>query len=264
MSRKERKRRKALEKLLHRPLVSAEELQELEARVAASRREFVGHATSWAAVSGFLAVVNAMTSDHIFFLYVLLGWGMGIAAHAAHTFVTLPRGLAAQRQLLARRGLLPLEPEPPALETGARRASIQEELRLMGMRLREQLRDLPTPRVDLEAALEVAERQAVRIHDALAGLERWMSSPGAASAAADRRQALLAERERMVASLESFRVTLANLEVDALLLSNQMGTQGHALDALRTESDLLHAAAEGAQKAMEILGSGRTRSAERA
>lgn len=261
------RRKKSLDKLLHTPLADLDELQELERKVAEARRGFVGHAASWAAVSAFLALVNALTQDpEPWFIFPMLGWSLALAPHAMRSLLTLPRDLAVQRQLLVQRGLL--APEAAQADAASLAAATSEgrvpepatrpeELASLGAHIRARLRDLPRPRIDLEAALDVAERQASRIATALASLDGLAASTTAGHADADRRQALRLERERLSATLEAYRVTLANLEVDALLLSNTLETHGSALDSLRTESEMLHAAAEGAQKAMESLAAGR-------
>lgn len=262
MSRKSRRggtRKKSHLQLAYKPLESLDELQALESKVGDARRGFVAHLTTYGAVNGFLMLVNAVTSsprdDHVWFLYPALGWAMGLAPHAASALIALPRALRVQRKLLAQRGLV--APEAPAAAE-VEGPAIHEELASVGARIRERLRELPSPRLDLEAALAVAERQASRISEALGALQRHAASAAAARADRDRQQALASERERLSASLESYRVTLANLEVDALLLSNTLETHGSALEMLQTESEMLHAAAEGAQKAMEAFQSGGT------
>lgn len=62
--------------------------REREARQIRRRRLFWTHAAIWAAVNLMLVVIWAITwSGHPWFLYPLLGWGIGLAAHAASVFL---------------------------------------------------------------------------------------------------------------------------------------------------------------------------------
>ncbi|GAA4164351.1 hypothetical protein GCM10022217_34830 [Chryseobacterium ginsenosidimutans] len=48
---------------------------------------FYGNLTSYCLVIPFLAVLNLLTApQYLWFLWPMLGWGMGIAAHAVNTF----------------------------------------------------------------------------------------------------------------------------------------------------------------------------------
>ncbi|KMQ66592.1 histidine kinase [Chryseobacterium angstadtii] len=48
---------------------------------------FYGNLTSYCLVIPFLAVLNLITSpDHIWFYWPMLGWGIGIVAHAFSVF----------------------------------------------------------------------------------------------------------------------------------------------------------------------------------
>jgi hypothetical protein len=48
---------------------------------------FYGNLTSYCLVIPFLMVLNLMTdSNHLWFFWPMLGWGIGIAAHAINTF----------------------------------------------------------------------------------------------------------------------------------------------------------------------------------
>ena len=49
---------------------------------AEGRRSFVGHALTFALVVGGLALLNLATSPHYpWFIWPLLGWGIGLAKH---------------------------------------------------------------------------------------------------------------------------------------------------------------------------------------
>jgi len=48
---------------------------------------FYGNLTSYVLVISFLAVLNVLTSPgYLWFFWPMIGWGLGIAAHAVTTF----------------------------------------------------------------------------------------------------------------------------------------------------------------------------------
>lgn len=50
-------------------------------------RGFYGNLTSYVLVISFLAVLNILTSPgYLWFFWPMIGWGLGIAAHALTTF----------------------------------------------------------------------------------------------------------------------------------------------------------------------------------
>ena len=50
-------------------------------------KEFYGHAFSFLLVNAMLMAVNLWTSpEHLWFLYPLFGWGIGLASHGASVF----------------------------------------------------------------------------------------------------------------------------------------------------------------------------------
>lgn len=58
--------------------------REREARRILRRRAFYVHAAVWAAVNVMLVAVWALSGGgHPWFVYPLLGWGIGLAAHGA-------------------------------------------------------------------------------------------------------------------------------------------------------------------------------------
>lgn len=63
-------------------------MTEKEARKQAKKeKEFYGHLAIYLLVNTFLIVVNIMSSTgHFWFIYPLLGWGMGLAGHASEVF----------------------------------------------------------------------------------------------------------------------------------------------------------------------------------
>lgn len=71
---------------------AAAAFRERRARQTVRRRGLFMHAAVWLTVNVFLVVVWLLTDrGHPWFLYVLFGWGIGLAAHAAATyFVTDP------------------------------------------------------------------------------------------------------------------------------------------------------------------------------
>jgi hypothetical protein len=66
-------------------------------RTAAERRVraklgFIGHATTYVLVMALLALINLMTNRaHLWFVWPLLGWGIGLAWHGIAVFA-LSRG----------------------------------------------------------------------------------------------------------------------------------------------------------------------------
>lgn len=61
--------------------------REREARQILRRRGFYVHLAIYLAVNAMLVVIWAITgTDHPWFLYPLLGWGIGVAAHGAAAF----------------------------------------------------------------------------------------------------------------------------------------------------------------------------------
>ncbi len=66
---------------------NSEEYQSAKKRVEA-KMGFLTHATVYAAVILFLAIINFVTSPGaIWFHWPLLGWGFAVAIHAAFVFV---------------------------------------------------------------------------------------------------------------------------------------------------------------------------------
>lgn len=62
--------------------------REREARQIRRRRALLIHASIYVAVNVLLFVVWALTGGgHPWFLYVLLGWGIGLVAHGASTLL---------------------------------------------------------------------------------------------------------------------------------------------------------------------------------
>jgi hypothetical protein len=82
--------------------VMREELAEYSTFVEQCRAGLLIHAVVYAAVNVLLIVVNALTwSGYPWFVYPLLGWGIGLAAHAASYRNQVHR----QRRLEAKVGL---------------------------------------------------------------------------------------------------------------------------------------------------------------
>jgi len=62
--------------------------REREARHIRRRRAFLVHAAIWVAVNMLLVAVWAITGGgHPWFVYPLLGWGVGIVAHGASAYL---------------------------------------------------------------------------------------------------------------------------------------------------------------------------------
>lgn len=65
--------------------------REREARLIKRRRAFYAHAAIWAAVNVMLVAIWIATgADHPWFLYPLLGWGVGLVAHGVGAFLVTP------------------------------------------------------------------------------------------------------------------------------------------------------------------------------
>jgi hypothetical protein len=68
---------------------------------ATAKREFALHAVAYIAVNALLIVIWALSDDRGFFwpLWVLLGWGIGLAIHAAATYITEPSDAAIEKEM---------------------------------------------------------------------------------------------------------------------------------------------------------------------
>lgn len=65
--------------------------REREARQIERRRAFLVHLSIWAAVNVMLVMIWVLTGGgHPWFLYPLLGWGIGVVAHAASAYLMAP------------------------------------------------------------------------------------------------------------------------------------------------------------------------------
>ena len=74
--------------------------REREARQILRRRVFFMHAAVWAATNAFLVVVWALVGGGFpWFLFPLLGWGIGLVAHGAAAFLMSdPRDVVLERE----------------------------------------------------------------------------------------------------------------------------------------------------------------------
>ncbi|MFN7971782.1 MAG: 2TM domain-containing protein [Acidobacteriota bacterium] len=241
---------------LYRPVRDEAQLGELASRVAHARTLALAHAGGWLATSIFLAGTDLATTffrplplaARAWAVFPILGWGIGVVVHAFYALVAAPRALEAQREALHVRGLL-AEPDTREL------ASLVDDLTRSARFVKSHVRQLDPPRVDLEASLDVAEREADRLMQALLSLEEGLRSPATRRAERRRLEALSAERDRLRASLEELRVTLSNLEIDVLLEGSSPRTSAFAMESLAIEADLLRAAVEGAQAARAAVAS---------
>lgn len=65
--------------------------REREARQIRRRRAFLVHASIWVAVNVMLVIIWVMVGGgHPWFLYPLLGWGIGVVAHGASAYLMAP------------------------------------------------------------------------------------------------------------------------------------------------------------------------------
>jgi hypothetical protein len=71
-------------------------------RAAGARIAFTIHLTAYAVVNALLIVINLATSTrHLWFMWPLLGWGVGVLAHAFAAF-TLPALPGVKRRMIER------------------------------------------------------------------------------------------------------------------------------------------------------------------
>jgi hypothetical protein len=71
-------------------------------RVATAKMLFYIHLAVYFMVNVLLLVINLTTSTtHLWFKWPLLGWGLGVLAHAVLTFV-VPRGAGLRRWMIER------------------------------------------------------------------------------------------------------------------------------------------------------------------
>ena len=73
--------------------------REREARQIRRRRGFFVHLSIWAAVNVMLVVVWALVGGgHPWFLYPLVGWGIGVVAHGASAYLMAPTDIVLERE----------------------------------------------------------------------------------------------------------------------------------------------------------------------
>lgn len=74
--------------------------REREARQILRKRAFLVHATIWAAVNVFLVVIWVLAGGgHPWFLYPMIGWGIGLAAHGASAYLmSNPNDIILERE----------------------------------------------------------------------------------------------------------------------------------------------------------------------
>lgn len=252
---KKKRRPTSLERLLYIPLESEVELSHVETQIRKERASFFSHLATWGGVSAFLAAINVLTFSReeglagLWAIWPTLGWGIGVASHAARVLLAHPRALAVHHQVFARQATGRPEAAATLRDSGMLRAEITKLTE--GVRL--QVKALQPPRIDLEATLDLAERESEALLSELSRLEAAVATTRAGAASQDRIDAITAERDRVQLALESFRVTLGNLEVDALLAAGSAAPSGFSFESLKTEGELLHAAVEGAREARETL-----------
>ncbi|HYP83986.1 2TM domain-containing protein [Variovorax sp.] len=72
------------------------DLDRLARRRARAKMGWLLHATVFLAVNAFLVVLSLSTGRH-WAIYPLLGWGLGLAIHAAAVWLLAPGGALLQR-----------------------------------------------------------------------------------------------------------------------------------------------------------------------
>lgn len=68
-------------------MMNPQQYQEAKRRVQ-QMSAFYQHLVVYILVNAGLAILNLMSGDDIWFIYPLLGWGIGVAAHGLHVFLT--------------------------------------------------------------------------------------------------------------------------------------------------------------------------------
>ncbi len=67
-----------------------EELRNLAKERVEMKRGLLSHIIAYIIVNGFLVLLNLKTSPHThWFIYPLLGWGIGLLFHIANTIIAL-------------------------------------------------------------------------------------------------------------------------------------------------------------------------------
>lgn len=260
-------RAEVLGSVLYRVADRPEKIDALERRVRRARYGFVAHAITFGGVAAFGSVaalpIALLAAPAVPVPFPALGIGMlawltGLSVHAVSALIAAPRALRAHRALWELRQ----EQAPAAATEGG--ATLLEEIRANARAAREKLAALERPRLDLEATLVVAEREAERLARALAEVDAALARPTTRRADANRLTALRAERQRIATLLERLRVTTANVEIDAILIANQPAAHAYSAEGLETEAELLRAAVEAAKRAeATVLGEGAAAEAER-
>ena len=76
---------------------SEERLREIAERRVDAKRGFRGHAMVYAMVNAGLATLNLLTSPgHLWFMFPLVGWGIGLAAHGISVYGSSPHDCEAE------------------------------------------------------------------------------------------------------------------------------------------------------------------------
>ncbi len=210
---------------LHKPLESAADLPQLEDKLRRSRARFAQLVKLWLAGSAFLLVIrftaasNANDPESRFapIMLILLG-GCIVAARAARVLGAHPRLLAAHRELLRQR----------APESGRSDTLLRNRIAASSDRLRRRISALTPHPHQLAMALDRADEAADELFDNLA---QAVVTVARASIRQPTEALLIGEvpsDDHLRTALESYRLTLATLELDALLNPEGLAREGAA------------------------------------
>ncbi|MEE8522751.1 MAG: tetratricopeptide repeat protein [Thermoanaerobaculia bacterium] len=201
---------------LHRPVAAGDELGRLEDKLVRARRRFRRLLRVWLTFSMVMIGVGLISLGDVAVnsgppapMVLILVTGILITWRSARVLVAQPRVLAAQRELLGQRN-------PGSGPTSRSIADRRDAVRSSTARLRRQVTAFSPPRPELAKALDEAAKEAAhRFHeiaaDAVRAAREAIGDGGGSPAP---RPAADGERQ---AGIESFRLALANVEIDILL-----------------------------------------------
>ncbi len=208
---------------LHKPLESVADLPLLEEKLRRARMRFERLVKFWLTGSAVLLLIrltvatssNDPGSRFAPVMLIMLG-GCFVAVRAARVLGAHPRILAAQRELLRQRA-----PDPGRSDT-----VLRDRIAASSHRLRRRISALTPQPHQLTAALDHAVQTVEELFDHLAdaavaaareSIRQPAEAPPVSAARSD---------DHLRTALESYRLTLATLELDALLDPEMLVQEG--------------------------------------
>jgi len=205
---------------LYRPFEDAAVMAEFEATAESHRGRLVQAARLLIGLAVGLLVLNLITTgtesslapaERWWSIFPILSIGLVTwILHAGQRVLAL-RALEAQRHLLAHRQVVDLETEIRGCEA----------------KLAAQLESRSPRRLEIEGVLAAARQESVRLIDRLVRRIAQLETRHQTDADARPATAVL-EHEPILASLDAYRVALANLELDVLVESDFLGSPAAA------------------------------------